>query len=134
MTSKLAGALFLLGVLFLVGCGGNPATVSGKVTLDGQPLTKGDISFYAAGSACANGQIDASGNYSLHTGTDEGLQPGTYQVAIVANDILMPTQPYGSPIPKLITPPQYSNVTTSGFTAEVKPGKNTFNFEMVTTP
>ena len=138
MTNFDMSALKLLGCclrLFLfVGCSNHAASVSGNVTLDGKPLTKGDISFYASGAAAASGQIDASGNYTLSTGTEKGLQPGSYQVTIVANDIIEPTDKFASLIPKLITPAKYSNATTSGLTAEVKSGKNTFDFNLVSTP
>lgn len=132
---KIAGSFCLLFALLLAGCGGKPSTVSGKVTLDGKPLTKGDIAFYMGGNAAlAMGSIDASGNYTLRTGTEKGLTPGIYQVSIVATDVLEPTQPLGSPVPKLLTPPKYGNPATSGLTAEVKPGSNTHNFDLVSTP
>lgn len=129
---KLLGSC--LGLFLLVGCSNNAASVSGKVTLDGKPLTKGGVSFYASGAAAASGQIDASGNYTLSTGTEKGLQPGNYQVTIVANETILPIDQFASPVPKLITPAKYSNATTSGLTAEVKRGKNTFDFNLVSTP
>ena len=125
----------LVGLFLLTGCGSDAATVSGKVTLDGKPLAKGNIAFYSGGSAAlATGSINSSGNYTLQTGTDKGLTPGNYQVTVVANDVVEPAQEFASPIPKLITPAKYSSVSTSGLTAEVKPGSNTFNFDLVSTP
>jgi hypothetical protein len=124
----------LLFCMFLTGCNENHATVSGRITLDGVPLRKGDVAFYSPGSAVATSAIDADGNYELQTGTAPGLQPGSYQVTVVANDIIEPTQPFGSLMPKLITPPRYSIGSTSGLTAEVKPGHNTHNFNLTTAP
>lgn len=125
----------LLGILLLAGCTPNEATVSGKVTLDGTPLAKGNIAFYGGEkSALAMGSIDSSGNYQLLTGTATGLKPGSYQVTVVANDVIEPTQPFGSPMPKLITPPKYSDGATSGLTAEVKPGSNVHNFDLKSMP
>lgn len=125
----------VVGLLLLAGCGSSSATVSGKVTLDGKPLTKGNIAFYGGGAAAlATGSIDSSGNYTLLTGTDRGLTPGSYQVTIVANDIIEPTNELTPLMPKLITPAKYSNASTSGLTAEVKAGSNTHNFDLQSKP
>ena len=128
----LISGFILLSALLLAGCNNNHATVTGNITLDGKPLAKGNIAFYAPGKApLALGSIDARGNYVLQTGTANGLQPGLYQVTIIANDVIAPTGPFGSPMPKLITPPKYSDGETSGLTADVKPGSNRHNFELV---
>jgi hypothetical protein len=128
-------AVCVVGLLLLAGCGSSAATVSGKVTLDGKPLTKGSIAFYGGGAAAlATGSIDSSGNYTLLTGTERGLTPGSYQVTIVANDIIEPTNELTPLMPKLITPAKYSNATTSGLTAEVKAGSNTYNFDLQSAP
>jgi|EndMetStandDraft_8_1072994.scaffolds.fasta_scaffold1016986_1 hypothetical protein len=119
----------LLSLLSL-GCSGpNAASVSGSVTLDGQPLTTGMVSFYPDGGngAPASGSIDASGNYSLSTGTDVGLAPGKYVAIVVATKD--PPQPYdktGAEIPPIpITPGKYANTNTSDLHVEVKAGRNT---------
>jgi hypothetical protein len=110
------------------GCSGSAATVTGTVTLDGQPLTKGDVSFHpdGAGAAPAYGQIDSSGRYTLSTGTEAGLAPGNYVAVVVATKD--PPQPYdktGAEIPPIpITPGKYGNVATSDLKVQVKPGKN----------
>jgi hypothetical protein len=125
----------VVGLFLLAGCGRSAATVSGKVTLDGQPLTKGEIAFYPGeNGALVLGSIDGNGNYTLSTGTAKGLAPGKYQVTIVANDVLEPTQKFASPVPKLITPAKYSTASTSGLTAEVTAGSNTKNFDLKSTP
>jgi hypothetical protein len=112
----------------VVGCSGSAASVSGKVTLDGQPLTTGYVSFHpdGTGGAPANGQIDAQGRYSLSTGSEAGLAPGAYTAVVVATKD--PPQPYDKtgaenpPIP--ITPGKYGKVETSDLKVQVKPGKN----------
>jgi hypothetical protein len=123
----IATALFV--VVINSGCSGpNAASVSGNVTLEGQPLTTGMVSFYPEGGngAPANGQIDSSGNYSLSTGTDSGLAPGKYIAIVVATKD--PPQPYdktGAEIPPIpITPAKYGSTTTSDLRVEVKAGKN----------
>ena len=112
----------------VAGCSGAAATVSGTVTLDGQPLTTGNVSFHpdGAGAAPAYGQIDSSGRYSLSTGTEAGLAPGNYVAVVVATKD--PPQPYdktGAEIPPIpITPGKYGNAATSDLKVQVKPGKN----------
>ena len=112
----------------VAGCSGSAASVSGMVTLDGQPLTTGNVSFHpeGAGGAPANGQIDAQGRYSLSTGTEAGLAPGNYVAVVVATKD--PPQLYdktGAEIPPIpITPGKYGNTATSDLKFQVKPGKN----------
>jgi len=131
---------FHLGMLLMVlsvatGCTSAEATVSGKITLDGKALDKGDVSFTStSGGPLAYGAIDSNGQYQLQTGTGKGVSPGSYQVTVVANEVLTPTDPSAPLIPKLITPARYSVPATSGLTAEVKPGANTFDFELKSQP
>jgi hypothetical protein len=128
---KLFAGTFFLCALIFVGCGGAKSTVSGRVTLDSKPLTTGDVAFYAGeGTALAIGHIDSSGYYQLQTGTEKGLQPGTYQVTVVASEVIEPTTPFASPTPRLLTPPKYGNVETSGLIVEVKPGANRFDIDL----
>jgi hypothetical protein len=124
------GASVSASVLFLAaaGCGPNAARVSGTVTLDGQPLTTGNVSFHPDGDsgAPAYGQIDAQGRYSLSTGSDAGLPPGKYVAVVVATKD--PPKPYdatGAEIPPIpITPAKYSQVSTSDLRVDVKSGQN----------
>lgn len=82
----------LAGLGILVGCGRKPYTladVSGRVTLDGQPLAGGVVSFQprAAGNAApgpgSTGRLDAEGRYRL-TAIDgsPGAVVGTHLVRI----------------------------------------------------
>jgi len=69
-------------VLLLAGCSGEkPASVHGKVTLDGQPVTMGSIVFLQAG---AEGRKAAAaieqGIYSIPA--SDKLLPGSYRVEI----------------------------------------------------
>jgi hypothetical protein len=77
-------------LLFLVaGCGSKAVPVSGKVTLDGQPVANAVVAFVgdkdARGlGAGAEGKTDANGNYSLRIVTKDvdGALPGKYKVVI----------------------------------------------------
>jgi hypothetical protein len=128
--TRIAAVSVLIGAVMAAGCSGpNAASVSGNVTLDGQPLTTGMVGFYPEGGngAPANGQIDTSGNYSVSTGTDLGLSPGKYIAIVIATKD--PPQPYdktGAEIPPIpITPGKYGNTNTSDLRFDVKAGKNT---------
>src|SRR5262245_808535 len=86
-------ALLAGAVVFAAGCGGGQgeklAPVSGKVTLDGQPLTTGSVSFRpdtSRGNASPQqpqGTIDADGNYELSVPpARKGAPPGWYKVVV----------------------------------------------------
>ena len=125
--------LSLLPILGLAvaGCGGGSATCSGTVTLDGVPLKEGIITFdpYTHGPD-AYGQVK-DGAFTISTGQKEGLDSGRYRVSISASTIpQMGTKEQA----KLLTPKKYASFDTSGLEADVKPGSNTFAFEMSSKP
>src|SRR4051794_39512672 len=80
--------LALVFGLFATGCGsGGPAMgrVSGTVKVDGQPLTKGTVTFVSTDGQRPNatGAIDSNGNYTLQTTEPgDGAVVGSYKVAI----------------------------------------------------
>lgn len=130
--------LAMLGFVTAAGCGrGLPGRISGRVTLDGQPLTTGLVTFHPTESgAVAYGPIDADGRYEVRTGSTIGLAPGTYAVTVAAN--APPTSPpapadnraYGEPIMPLITPLTYARRDRTPLRATVEPGDQTFDFEL----
>ena len=122
----------LLFVAFAVGCGKN-ATVTGTVTFpDGTPLDRGVVIF-ENDKIAARGDIRKDGTYSLTSGEDKGIPPGTYRVSISgANQpIIEPPTAEGGGAPKitLVTNPidrKYESPSTSGLTREVT-GRTTFD-------
>ncbi len=130
--------LFILIVLPLhVGCSGSLASVSGTVTIDRQPVAGseqlyGTVSFYReqGGGAPAIAIIDGSGQYNLRTGSQAGVEPGTYLVGIAIKKITPSTTPGGMPQAKLISPPRYASVSQSGFREVVEAGTNQIDFEL----
>jgi hypothetical protein len=118
------------------GCGNGLASVSGTVTLDGQSVggadKQGTVSFYreSGGGAPAIGIIDETGRYTLRTGAQEGVEPGTYLVAISINRITPPASQGGMPTATLITPKKYASVNESGFRYEVEPGTNSIDIAL----
>ena len=130
-------ALLLLG--FNEGCGGTyDATASGVVTLDGQAVPRGTVTYHlATGGAPAYSPIQTDGSYSVRTGREEGLPAGEYQVTITANEA--PAQlvsKNGGPMPagKAITPAWYRSKETSGLTFTVESGSNDINLELTSKP
>lgn len=115
----------LLGAVCLVaftGCSRYESSVSGKVTLDGEPLKSGTVVFYpAAGSgAAAYGSVQADGSYTLDTGASGGLAAGEYVVTVVATTGPQPGFLFG----KMLTPERYGNVKTTDLKFTVKKGGN----------
>lgn len=106
-------------VMVCVGCGRDPRTfqVSGKVTLEGQPLHAegGRINFLKAGERPRGGGIQADGNFSFQ------LPSGKYTVTVVIPAKLSEPEGYLEQIP--VGPPpipeRYANPTTSDLTLEV---------------
>lgn len=125
-----------LGVV-VAGCGSGLSSVSGNITLDGQPLAGGEnvritIMFYPASGrgAPAAAIADEDGGYFLSTGSKEGVVPGSYVVTLSAVEFIPSKTPGGMPAKKVLTPSRYANAKKSGLSADVKPGRNTFDFEL----
>jgi hypothetical protein len=105
--------------------------VSGTVTLDGQPLANGTITFSPTGASHdgegmgGGGDTIKNGKFSL--GRDVGLLPGTYNVAIYASDKpserTKPAQAAGgkpAELAKELIPEKYNS--KSELKAEIKKG------------
>jgi hypothetical protein len=128
-----APPVFLLGAALAAGCGGSSVKivpVSGKVTVGGQPVTSGQVSYLpvtegegvnakaAPGSLPASGQIDSNGEYKLFTNGKEGAVAGKYKVTVTPSMVptggtKAPTTPYHS---------KYSDVKQTPLTKEVSAG------------
>jgi hypothetical protein len=128
---QLPAVAFLCG-LSVAGCGGHDSRVSGVVTLDGQPLTTGTVTFHSlSAGVSAYGSIGAGGRFRLQTGQIAGLPPGEYVATVVATGEPPPVAPNESPRPgALLTPPVYGNQQTSPLKFTVKPGANHFKLEL----
>jgi hypothetical protein len=118
------------GIGTLVGCGDSSnklLPVSGKVTVDGQPLTTGSVSFKpekgSASSQEPGGDIEEDGTYRLFTAGKEGAPPGRYRVLVVAVDPndLKKKFPYGKRTSYVN--PKYSNPKTTDVVIEVTPSR-----------
>ena len=119
-------------LLAAVGCGGMPATVSGLVTLDGEPVDHGVVGFNPkSGGMKAVGIIQSDGSYAVKTNRDEGLNLGQYAVTVVVREPGIQDKYGGPPRPgKFIVPQKYSRTRSSGLEFDVTSGQNTINLEL----
>ena len=123
----------------------NIGPVTGRVTLDGQPLSDATVIFdpREEGGETAVGTTDADGTYELTTivvghGPQQGAVPGNYHVIITK--IVMPD---GSPIPRdmsdadaeaegarQVVPPRYSDSANVTLVRDVPEDGGTIDFEL----
>src|SRR5215211_8572073 len=102
-------------VVFLpitIGCGdGRPArmAVSGVVTIDGAPVTRGSVKFVPAQGRPSFGDIGSDGHFTLtcYDGKD-GALPGKHRVQVDAN------RPINEKKMEIFTPKHYADFRTSG--------------------
>jgi hypothetical protein len=137
----LSGCVLSCSVFFVAGCGQEPQQpthfpVGGRVTLDGKPVTGGDVLFVNSATT-GGGPIDAQGNFQV---LDEGLKPGLYFVQVT------PPMPFDSPPSPnrsmserrnpdaLDFPKRYWMPMLSGFKGQVEPKDNVFEFAMTSEP
>ena len=129
--------LFTLAILLLVGCGDGAdrlptAAVSGTVTLDGQPLKKGDVTFVPQDGSGrpATGTIQSDGSFILGTyDDDDGAVLGQHRVAVVCQEPRgLPPNDGGT---RSLVPLLYTNPGTSELVYEVTAeGDNDFKIEL----
>jgi hypothetical protein len=122
-----------LGVL---GCGddsgvGKTVPVSGRITLDGKPLTatttvvlfKFEVARQGPKTVEPTGTVDGRGNYTLFTAGKKGAPPGRYKVIVTATEVHAdgggPGAPNHRPRPKSLVPAQYGQVATTPIAIEV---------------
>lgn len=150
--------LLACGLLVVAGCE-QPGIVTGLVTLDGEPLTTGVITFNPnAGGPTAYGAIGTDGRYELRTGAAAGLKAGEYVVTVAANAAAPAAAPEppqataaeaespaadapaveppggmpsgGPPVLPLLTPEKYANLDRSPLRALIKGGEQTLEFHL----
>lgn len=99
------------------GCGPsgpNVVPVSGKVLIDGQPLTFGYVRFVPTGGRASDAEIQSDGTFELrYSGDQKGALVGEHRVEIAASLTLTPTKV------KWHAPKKYASIGTSGLTYTV---------------
>lgn len=86
-------AVFALGALLAtVGCGdGRPTRVpvSGRVLIDGKPLSYGVVTFIPSDARSSYGRLDNEGRFTLSCfSKDDGVVTGKHKVAVCAGETI----------------------------------------------
>jgi hypothetical protein len=122
-----------LAVVSIGGCGGDKLAryrVSGKVTFQGQPVERGEITFEDPNAGQVNSStLQSGGGYSLE------LPAGDFKVSVAPP--LVETKGTGVTPPDMVPDPAVKNIPkkywrqeTSGLSAQVVKGKTTFTFDL----
>ena len=132
-TTVVLAILMLVWVaLCLGGCGGNDGRVkvTGTVSVDGQPLKSGSISFQpvAGNAAPSSGGGVIGGQFDLPA--DRGLMPGKYQVTIAA--FRSTGRMFPGPVASPESVPIKFNEADKLEATIVAGGKNHFEFQLTT--
>jgi hypothetical protein len=114
--SLLAATLLAACGLVATGCDQGPKLVpiEGRVTLDGQPLTYGDIRVIPSSGRPAYGSLDEQGRFKLFVDDQEGCPLGNHIVTINASKSITETEI------RHYAPAKYESGVTSDLTLEVK--------------
>jgi hypothetical protein len=132
--------LALLSCLVAAGCGGNRASVQGTITYDDQLVDGGRIFFLPDGEPAGRPAVHATieqGKYDLPAA--HGPEFGKHRVEIVwhkkpgGKPMGQPGDPGYSTDDLVQTLPAVYN-SKSTLTADVKPGRNTFDFALKKQP
>ncbi len=112
----------LLGLLS--GCGNSGpklVPVSGRITIDGQPLPRGSISLRAESTwDQPTGSIDADGKYVVYTKGRAGAPPGRYRVVVFATEAAHDAEGKAHPgLPVSIVPALYNDPATTPLKIDV---------------
>ena len=137
----------------LSGCGGDPSKpklgrVSGTVTYNGKPVTRGVVSFVPIGGPGATtgqsaaGEINSGGSYTLTTfDPGDGAVLGEHNVLVQSREENPALEGKGMPIPdakgqvnipqaKSLVPEKYATTEKSPLKFTVKEGSNVINIEL----
>ncbi len=139
-------AALLCALAVLPACGGGAIKtegVTGVVTYNGEPLPNATVHFIPTDStgSASYGKTNEKGEYKLQTllgAADAGTTPGKYKVKIDCVENYETGETFeenGEEKPEIkvrsVIPEMYSNQDTSGLEADVAPGDNTINFDLV---
>lgn len=112
------GSVMLLATA--ISCGNGMEKLTGKITVGGEPPPPelgGAVSFFPQAGASAMAPLREDGTFEMTTGSQKGLKPGEYQVAIGTWFGNLPMTP--SPTHPSWTHKKYAKRQTSGLTITV---------------
>lgn len=132
LKNSLHGLVVFLAALICAGCGGGDSQqptgqVEGVVTLNGQPLPEGGISFYDEKTGNSAGGTIENGKFAMA----DRVEAGSYKVAVHPP---APPQPEDEAsgeqarVDAALIPEGYQDESSSGLTATVVDGPNSFEF------
>jgi len=140
--SRCSLLVLLSGLLFLAGCKPDGyaelglVAVTGKVTLDGQPLPSANVAFESPDKRLATGVTDAEGKYALmYDSETPGALPGPKVVRITVADVGVEGgggAEGAASAGKERIPARYNR--QSELQADVSPSQKTFDFDLKSAP
>ena len=121
-----------LAVVTLAGCGGKDdeatAPVSGRVTVDGKPLSTGEVVFVAKNGKRSKGNISDDGTFTLTSPSGGDSPIGPSSVCVTAMKPAPSGDRFASPVP--LIPPRFGQPEHSGMTWDVAEGSNRVHVEL----
>jgi hypothetical protein len=134
--------LLSLGCLIaLPGCSSGPrqVPVSGKITVNGRPLTEGRITFLPANDnrneLVPYGSVNKDGEYVLHTNGKLGAPLGQYKVIIQIPSEFesAPGKKRQGPLPKRLIHPKFSNAALTPLQVTVEESAQPGAYDFIVT-
>ncbi|MDR2170362.1 MAG: hypothetical protein LBP59_09490 [Planctomycetaceae bacterium] len=127
--------LLILPVVICSGCSGKTVKtvkVTGKITIDGNPIEQGSIKFMDVnGEGAVGGGSISNGTYvaNVPVGKKKTLVLGT---KLAGKEHLIADVPDSSLVDKfeVITPPEYNSFETTPLEAEIKTETNNLDFNL----
>jgi len=121
--------LCALFVCSFMGCSASPyegrtAKVSGKVSLDGSPISVGNVLFMMEDGHAASCPIGADGFFATE------CRPGKYKVAVSPPELIDPLSSGGGNAARVAIPNRFQDLGTSGLSVELKAGDNTYDIPL----
>lgn len=118
----------MAGLLTIAGCSdGRPelVPVTGRVTIDGEPLTRGVVRFATVGGRMSGGALDEQGKFTLTCfENSDGALLGQHRVTVSA------MEPIGETRIRWFAPRRYSGFATSGLTETINKETESIQIEL----
>ncbi len=128
---RILSFVLLVGTAVFNGCGRSEfASLTGRVTLDGEPLPTAVITFISDDGTSGYANVEPDGDYVAKSGSDEGLKPGKYRISVVAFKPEVITDRKEAKTPQPITPPRYTDPAQSGFEFNLTDAGGTYDLEL----
>jgi hypothetical protein len=123
-------ALVVAALLTILGCGDGKSSLSGTVTMDGQPVASGAITFVKTdGELVREGAVIQDGNFRA------SVPPGTYKLELSGQKVVGKRKQKGFDgkdeeveLTEELFPEQYN--TKSELTEVIKPGERTMKLDL----